>query len=140
MDVLRFVGMWHGRDLLAFDNHLSGIVPSSLASKFGATAFNLNCLSNYTTQPWCPLPFLQLQALTDLYAATNGSGWTNNANWLTRDPCLDAWFGVTCNSAKTAVMYVWCQNQHQCMCRFTAQTFAQCSTLISTIAKYIRSF
>ena len=97
------------RDFHVEINSLSGFAPPSLASKFGAASFNFNCLSNYTTQPWCPLPFLQLQALTDLYTATNGSGWTNKTNWLTGDPCLKSWFGVTCNApTNTTITYVRC--------------------------------
>ncbi len=90
------------------NNNLSGIVPSELSSKFNATSFNLNCLSNYTTQPWCPLPYLQLQALTDLYIATGGSGWRVSTRWLTGDPCLNTWFGVSCNApANTSITYAF---------------------------------
>jgi hypothetical protein len=46
----------------------------------------------------------QRQALVDLYVATNGTRWTNNAGWNanTSDPCGDAfrppWEGVSCNT------------------------------------------
>ena len=36
-------------------------------------------------------------ALTALYNATNGGGWTNNANWLSDAP-LANWFGVATNA------------------------------------------
>ena len=36
---------------------------------------------------------LDRAALVALYNATNGAGWTNNANWNTNAP-LDQWFGV----------------------------------------------
>ncbi len=95
------------RDCQVQSNSLLGVVPTALSSKFAASSFNLNCLSNYTTQPWCPLPFLQLLALTDLYSATNGSGWSVKTNWLTGDPCVNAWFGVMCDAPTNAsITYV----------------------------------
>ena len=42
-------------------------------------------------------PF-EIDALTDLYAFTNGASWTTSTNWLTGTPCVDAWHGVTCNN------------------------------------------
>ena len=84
------------------NNNLSGIVPLSV-TKFGAASFNLNCLSGYTTQPWCPLPYLQREALIALYSSTAGSRWTFSAQWLTGDPCLNSWFGVTCGASNTSV-------------------------------------
>jgi hypothetical protein len=79
------------------NNSLSGTVPTA-QTRFGAASFDVNCLSNYTSQPWCP----QLLSLTDLYVATNGSGWTRSTNWLAGDPC-NAWFGVTCNASRVIV-------------------------------------
>jgi hypothetical protein len=53
----------------------------------------------------CLLP--TVQALVELYRATNGDQWLNNANWLQGDPCLDHWFGVTCfTSSGVTAMYV----------------------------------
>jgi hypothetical protein len=77
-------------------------VPPSV-TKFGAASFDLNCLSNYTTQAWCPLPNSQLQALTDLYSSTKGGGWLASTRWLIGDPCLNTWFGVTCGALNTSV-------------------------------------
>ena len=34
-----------------------------------------------------------------LYAATGGDGWNDNTNWLVGDPCVDAWYGVTCDES-----------------------------------------
>ena len=31
-----------------------------------------------------------------LYAGTQGEGWTDNTGWGSGEPCVDAWFGVTC--------------------------------------------
>jgi hypothetical protein len=46
----------------------------------------VNCLSSS-----------QLQALTDLYYATNGAYWFNNNGWPVGDPCENAdWYGVSC--------------------------------------------
>ena len=86
------------------NNSLVGFVPPSV-TKFGAAAFNLNCLSGYSTQPWCPLPYLQLQALTDLYSSARGQRW--RYVWsLKGDPCLSQWFGVVCDATSTVVLYV----------------------------------
>ena len=37
-------------------------------------------------------------ALSCLYAATEGKGWSANSNWMSADPCTAEWFGVTCTS------------------------------------------
>ena len=42
------------------------------------------------------VPADQLNALTDLYVATNGAAWTTTTHWLAGDPCVGAWFGVEC--------------------------------------------
>lgn len=39
----------------------------------------------------------QKQALVDLFHATHGSGWNDARNWLTGDPCTEAWTGVYCD-------------------------------------------
>jgi hypothetical protein len=41
------------------------------------------------------LPLAECQALIDLYNATDGAHWTNNAGWLEPFPC--SWFGIFCN-------------------------------------------
>ena len=38
-----------------------------------------------------------IEALTALYNATNGKGWTHSTNWLQGDPCGNKWHGITCN-------------------------------------------
>ena len=48
------------------------------------------------------IPILQRLALMALYDSTNGSGWTNAANWRTGGTFSPigiecTWFGVTCN-------------------------------------------
>ncbi|MBN1429490.1 MAG: DUF11 domain-containing protein [Anaerolineae bacterium] len=40
----------------------------------------------------------EIASLTSLYNALGGPGWTNNSNWLGGDPCLDDWYGVTCDA------------------------------------------
>jgi hypothetical protein len=89
------------------NNNLVGIVPPSV-TKFGAAVFNLNCLSGYSTQPWCPLPYVQQQALTDLYASASGQWWRHGWS-LQGDPCLTQWFGVVCDATNTVVTYVQLQ-------------------------------
>lgn len=52
------------------------------------------------------VPEAEKNALTELYNATNGPGWTNSHNWNTPnrpDPCVGHWYGVYCNSSKTHV-------------------------------------
>jgi len=49
------------------------------------------------------VPANQTAWLTALYNNTNGPGWTNRTNWLTGDPCDNAWYGVTCNAGATSV-------------------------------------
>lgn len=39
------------------------------------------------------------QILSTLYTGTNGTVWTSNTNWMDGDPCLNAWYGVTCNGS-----------------------------------------
>ncbi len=48
---------------------------------------------------------LQRDALVDLHNATNGEYWSERTSWLIGDPCMQAWFGVTCDVGNT-VMYV----------------------------------
>eukprot|EP00211_Chloroparvula_japonica_P006662 CAMPEP_0119128198 /NCGR_PEP_ID=MMETSP1310-20130426/6446_1 /TAXON_ID=464262 /ORGANISM="Genus nov. species nov., Strain RCC2339" /LENGTH=388 /DNA_ID=CAMNT_0007118513 /DNA_START=62 /DNA_END=1225 /DNA_ORIENTATION=- len=47
----------------------------------------------------------ELQGLYDLYNGLDGPNWVDNANWLTGDPCVDAWFGISC-SANTSTGHV----------------------------------
>lgn len=42
------------------------------------------------------LPASQVAALVDLYTSTSGSAWTTSTNWLSGDPCTNAWWGVGC--------------------------------------------
>ena len=43
------------------------------------------------------VPSSERDALVALYYNTNGPDWTTSTNWLTGDPCVDSWYGVTCN-------------------------------------------
>ena len=47
-----------------------------------------------------------VSALMDLFSATNGSHWANNANWLVGDPCANSWALVTCIGGLITEMYV----------------------------------
>jgi len=40
----------------------------------------------------------ETEALEEFYTKTEGDGWTNRDNWLEGDPCLNQWYGVTCNA------------------------------------------
>ena len=42
------------------------------------------------------VPPSERQALVDFYTSLQGQNWTGNANWLTGDPCENAWGGVFC--------------------------------------------
>ena len=48
-------------------------------------------------------------ALVELYEATNGTGWkeADRANWLTGEPCADAWEGVTCESGNVTELSLY---------------------------------
>ena len=46
-----------------------------------------------------------VSALMDLYSATNGSHWTNNANWLVGDPCANSWANVMCTGGLITDLY-----------------------------------
>ena len=48
-------------------------------------------------------------ALVDIYFATNGQQWLNNANWMDGDPCLNSWFGVTCHEGSNATRLCGCE-------------------------------
>ncbi|MBN1310768.1 MAG: DUF11 domain-containing protein [Anaerolineae bacterium] len=39
----------------------------------------------------------EIDSLTSLYNEMDGTGWTNDANWLVGDPCTHDWYGVTCD-------------------------------------------
>ena len=45
-------------------------------------------------------PSTQIDALVDLYDATDGDNWFDNYNWLIGSPCAHNWFGVTCDSSQ----------------------------------------
>lgn len=52
-------------------------------------------------------------ALVNLHTATTGSGWTDQTNWLSGDPCgPDAWFGVVCSGDGTHVTELHLSNNN----------------------------
>ena len=61
-------------------------------------------IPGYTPPPHPAVAPESREALAALYHATNGPGWTNNANWLSDAP-LDQWHGVLvdCNGAVTGL-------------------------------------
>ncbi len=60
-----------------------------------------SCLSK-AAEGFPPNVYMQAEALTALYNATDGANWANKTNWLNgMDPCDAAarWFGVTCDGS-----------------------------------------
>ncbi|WP_378173208.1 T9SS type A sorting domain-containing protein [Aquimarina sp. SS2-1] len=51
---------------------------------------------------------LDRQALVDFYNATNGSSWTNNANWLTGP--METWYGVKVENCRVTELRVSTNN------------------------------
>ena len=45
-----------------------------------------------------PTSDLERQALVDFFHATQGNWWRIKENWLEGDPCIDHWYGITCNT------------------------------------------
>jgi hypothetical protein len=43
------------------------------------------------------VPSAERDALVTLYNSTNGASWSTNTNWLNGDPCINAWYGVSCD-------------------------------------------
>ena len=41
-------------------------------------------------------PTQVVTVLIDLYYSTSGQNWLNSSNWLSGEPCQDAWYGVFC--------------------------------------------
>ncbi|MCC6596504.1 MAG: leucine-rich repeat domain-containing protein, partial [Rhodanobacteraceae bacterium] len=52
------------------------------------------------------VPAAERQALVNLYNSTNGANWLSDNNWLTGDPCEDAWEGIVCNGADQHVRFI----------------------------------
>lgn len=50
------------------------------------------------------VPAAERSALTNFYQATGGTKWANRAGWGGKAGTECSWFGVTCNTAKTAVI------------------------------------
>lgn len=63
--------------------------------------FLLLCLSPFVAQ--ATVPAEERDALMALYNDTNGAGWIDNSNWTTGDPCVNHWYGITCDLANITV-------------------------------------
>lgn len=48
----------------------------------------------------------EVQALRDLFVATQGSAWVRRNNWMSGDPCVQQWYGVTCTPVQKAYLAV----------------------------------
>ncbi|MBH1966262.1 MAG: IPTL-CTERM sorting domain-containing protein [Comamonadaceae bacterium] len=53
-------------------------------------------LASFTVPASATVPPVERAALVEIYNSTGGPAWTNSNNWLTGDPCEDAWLGVVC--------------------------------------------
>ncbi|MET4575698.1 IPTL-CTERM sorting domain-containing protein [Ottowia thiooxydans] len=53
-------------------------------------------LATVTIPASAAVPPAERAVLEEIYNSTGGASWSNNANWLTGDPCEDAWAGVIC--------------------------------------------
>ena len=58
------------------------------------------------------IPAGERQVLLNLYASTNGAGWTNRTNWNGAAGTECTWFGVTCNPEGTSVTGVILDNNN----------------------------
>jgi hypothetical protein len=76
-------------------------------------------------------------ALVDLYAATDGRSWVDDANWNMPSVPFCAWFGTTCDSNGT-------RETHMCVCLRPAATAAapvpmQCVHTYACCVRFCRS-
>ena len=44
------------------------------------------------------VPENQIRELVILYHQTNGHYWRRSTNWLSGDPCVNNWYGISCNN------------------------------------------
>ena len=52
---------------------------------------------------YAEVPEIEREALVAFYDSTNGEEWISNTNWLTGDPCIDAWSGVACDESANII-------------------------------------
>ncbi|MFK8010445.1 MAG: fibronectin type III domain-containing protein [Marinicellaceae bacterium] len=65
-------------------------------------------LTCFVSQVKAEVPKVEKDALVAFYNSTNGASWTNqNNNWLTGDPCLNNWEGITCNQTNDSVIQIF---------------------------------
>lgn len=57
-----------------------------------------------------PTSAIELNALRALYTSLNGDIWINNSQWNTNDPCIDKWYGITCNLSGNIIGISFNQN------------------------------
>ncbi len=63
----------------------------------------LNSVPRLTTQ-------IEKLSLINFYINLNGDFWVRNDNWLSGDPCIDNWYGVTCNLKGNVISLYYKQN------------------------------
>ena len=92
---------WQFRDLR--NNLLSGAFPAGMCNRtysngclIGSNRFTTSCSGCNFFAP--ATTSLELQALKDFFNSTNGGSWINSTNWLIGDPCINGWYGVTCDN------------------------------------------
>lgn len=54
----------------------------------------------------CYVSIQERECLVNFYNANNGNNWVRNNNWLSGDPCVDRWYGITCDNMKSVVTNV----------------------------------
>lgn len=52
------------------------------------------------------VPFASINALLDIYNTLNGPFWNSNSNWGFGDPCVNNWYGITCNASNSSIIEV----------------------------------
>ena len=66
--------------------------------------------NNPSSYPTSYVPDAERAALIDLYNSTNGSGWTNQTNWLSTTVSECDWYGVTCTGNHVTQIYPYQNN------------------------------
>lgn len=76
-----------------------------------------------------PTDIGDIEALRAIYQSTWGQSWTRKDGWLQGDPCVDAWFGVSCSGGRVVSLNLTCNNLQNVL-----------SPAISKLTAYVRLF
>ena len=83
---------------------------------------------------------VERQALVDLYYSTNGEGWTESENWLDGDPCVNQWYGVTCDEHGGVVTVSLWNNNMTGALEESIGNFLHCRSLVLWAARSAAQF